>query len=66
MAFADVVASLKIAEIKKIYSFDNVAWILNCIPLQNDQEAILKQDLDKLSKDEGINYHVVDGFIMMA
>jgi hypothetical protein len=65
MAFADIVASLKIAEVKKVRAVDNIAWILNCIPLPQEHEHQLKKELNEMTLSDGVTYQVVDGFIML-
>jgi hypothetical protein len=66
MTFLDIVSGLKVAEIRKIYSADNIAWILNCIPLPKDHETVLKNDLNILAQRENLSLHIDGEFIMVG
>ena len=65
MTFADIISTLKIADVRKKYALDNIAWILNCVPLRQDQEQQLKSELDMLCKNRNVGYTVVNGFVML-
>ena len=45
MTFADIVSGLKIPSFRSKHSVDNIAWILNCIPLQQEEEQILRHEM---------------------
>ena len=65
MAYFDIVNKLKIAVHKKVCDLHNIAWILNCVPLEKEHEKQLFSELDTMSKKRGIKYHLSNGFVML-
>lgn len=58
MTFGDIVSGLKIPSFRSKLSVDNIAWILNCVPLKEEERQALHNEIRSL--DHKINI-IVDG-----
>jgi hypothetical protein len=61
-SFFEIVSGLKVANIRKKYTADNIAWILNCVPLPSDHADILQNELNALSSQFDIKVTTKDNF----
>lgn len=68
MTFVDIVSVLRVPDIRKKRSVDNIAWILNCVPLPVEQQIVLKQELelDIQAQSNNLSLHYDGEFIMVS